>query len=112
MAPGFPNFFMLLGPNSATGHTSALIMIESQVQYVLRCMKLMERSGLRHVDPDPAVVTRYNERLQRDLAGMVFSGGCNSWYTDDNDYNFTLWPYSALRFIGELARVKPSEFVR
>ena len=112
MVPGFPNFFMLLGPNSATGHTSALIMIESQVQYVLRCMRLMERANLRHLDPDPAVVERYNRRLQRDIKGMVFSGGCGAWYTDDNDVNFTLWPYSAFRYLAEQRKPRPAEFVK
>ena len=110
MVPGFPNFFLLLGPNSATGHTSALIMIESQTQYVLKCLDLMEREGIAQLDPDPEVVARYNGRLQRDLKKMVFSGGCNSWYTDDTDHNFTLWPYSATRFLFELRKLKKHEF--
>lgn len=110
MVPGFPNFFMMLGPNSATGHTSALIMIESTVNYVIKCLELMNSRGLKHIDPDPAVVAQYNERLQRDMKKMVFSGGCDSWYTDDNDYNYTLWPYSAARFIYEQNKVNPEEF--
>ncbi len=110
MIPGFPNFFMLLGPNSATGHTSALIMIESQAEYVMKCLAMMERANLATIDPDPSVVARYNARLQRDMQKMVFSGGCNSWYTDSSDYNFTLWPYSALRFLAEQGNMKPDEF--
>jgi cation diffusion facilitator CzcD-associated flavoprotein CzcO len=110
MVPGFPNFFMLLGPNSATGHTSALIMIESQAKYVLRALKLMERHRLASIDPDPEVVARYNDRLQKDMRKMVFSGGCNSWYTDASDRNFTLWPYSALRFVAEQWNLKRDEF--
>ena len=57
------------------------------------------------------MVANYNARLQRDIKKMVFSGGCGSWYTDDNDYNFTLWPYSAARFLWEQAKVKPEEFL-
>jgi cation diffusion facilitator CzcD-associated flavoprotein CzcO len=110
MVPGFPNFFLLLGPNSATGHTSALIMIESQTQYVLQCLDWMEREGISQLDPDPQIVADYNARLQRDLKKMVFSGGCNAWYTDDKDQNFTLWPYSAARFIAEQRRPRKSEF--
>jgi hypothetical protein len=101
---------MLLGPNSATGHTSALIMIESQVQYVLRCLQFMNRRNVQHMDPDPEVTARYNQRLQKDMQNMVFSGGCNAWYTDDSDYNFTLWPYSAARFLLEQSRLRPGEF--
>lgn len=110
MVPGFPNLFMLLGPNSGTGHTSALIMIETQVSYALDCLELMDRHDLVAIDPDPQVVARYNARLQRDMQRMVFSGGCNAWYTDDSDYNFTLWPYSAARFVFENHRPKPDEF--
>jgi cation diffusion facilitator CzcD-associated flavoprotein CzcO len=110
MVPGFPNFFMLLGPNSATGHTSALIMIESQAQYVVKALQFMRHHRLAHIDPDPDIVARYNDRLQRDMQKMVFSGGCNAWYTDAADRNFTLWPYSALRFIAEQWNLKRDEF--
>ena len=110
MVPGFPNFFMMLGPNSATGHTSALIMIESTVNYVVNCLEFMNARGITHLDPDPAMVNEYNERLQNDLQKMVFSGGCGAWYTDERDFNFTLWPYSAARFVWEQARVEPEDF--
>jgi len=110
MVPGFPNFFMMLGPNSATGHTSALIMIESAVEYVIKCMEFMSANGLKQIDPDPVVVAQYNNRLQRDMKKMVFAGGCDAWYTDENDYNFTLWPYSAARFVFEQHKVDPNDF--
>ncbi len=110
MVPGFPNFFLLLGPNSATGHTSALIMIESQARFALQCLQMLERDGLRHLDPLPEATEGFNRRVQRDMSRMVFSGGCESWYTDEHDYNFTLWPYSAFRFVFELARPLRREF--
>ena len=58
-------------------------------------------SGRTIFTADPDVVRRYNDRLQKDMQKMVFSGGCNAWYTDSHDRNFTLWPYSALRFLAE-----------
>lgn len=109
MAPGFPNFFMLLGPNSATGHTSALIMIESQARFVIRCLNLLTARGARHVEPTADATRKFNFRIQRDMQKMVFSGGCNAWYTDENDHNYTLWPYSAMRFCAEFLRLKPEE---
>lgn len=109
MAPGFPNFFMLLGPNSATGHTSALIMIESQARFVIRCLRLLAERDARHVEPTAEATRRFNVRIQRDMQKMVFSGGCNAWYTDEHDHNYTLWPYSALRFCAEFLRLKPKE---
>jgi hypothetical protein len=109
MAPGFPNFFMLLGPNSATGHTSALIMIEAQARFVIRCLRLLGERNARHVEPTMEATRRFNFRIQRDMQQMVFSGGCHSWYTDEHDHNYTLWPYSALRFCAEFLRLKPDE---
>ena len=111
MVPGFPNFFMLLGPNSATGHTSALIMIESQASYVVKCLALMAREQLRDVEPRTEATTAFNRRIQADMQKMVFSGGCSAWYTDDDDVNFTLWPYSALRFLAEMHEPRRDEFV-
>ena len=111
MVPGFPNFFMLLGPNSGTGHTSALIMIESQVQYMLKCLDMMEKDQIKLIDPKPAFTQAYNGRLQRDMQRMVFNGGCNAWYTDAEDRNFTLWPYSATRFLWELRRPRKEELL-
>jgi cation diffusion facilitator CzcD-associated flavoprotein CzcO len=111
MVPDFPNFFLLLGPNSATGHTSALIMIESQADFVVNCMRLMDKHGIARLDPTPDATTRFNRRIQRDMQKMVFSGGCGAWYTDADDVNFTLWPYSALRFLMELHLPRRDEFV-
>ena len=109
MAPGFPNLFLLLGPNSGTGHTSALIMIESQVQFVLRCLGLLDSGKVRHLDPDPSATEQFNARLQRAMRKMVFSGGCNAWYTDATDWNFTLWPYSASRFVAEMKLLRAKD---
>jgi hypothetical protein len=79
-------------------------MIESQADYVLNCMHLMDKHRIAHLDPRPEATQRFNRRIQRDMRKMVFSGGCGSWYTDKDDVNFTLWPYSALRFLMELHR--------
>lgn len=111
MVPGFPNFFLLLGPNSATGHTSALIMIESQADYVVQCLQMMDKQGIAHIDPSVDATQRFNQRIQRDMKKMVFSGGCSAWYTDKDDVNFTLWPYSAARFLMELHRPLRDELV-
>jgi hypothetical protein len=56
------------------------------------------------------MVVRYSKRLQRAMQRMVFSGGCNAWYTDSSDRNYKLWPYSALRFLAEQWKPKAAEF--
>jgi len=89
---GFPNFFMLTGPNSGIGHSSLLLMIEAQVQYVVSALQTMTRLGLRAAEVRPEVQAQYNETLQRRARGTVWASGCKSWYLDSNGRNTTMWP--------------------
>ena len=90
---GFPNFFMLMGPNTGLGHTSQVYMIESQIAYVMDCLKQMKRDGIRAVDVRKDVQQRYNERVQNTVNSAIWnSGGCKSWYLDERGRNTTIWP--------------------
>jgi cation diffusion facilitator CzcD-associated flavoprotein CzcO len=74
---GFPNFFMLLGPNTGLGHNSVVLMIEAQVRYVMSCLRLMQRRGQRVMDVRPASQRKFVEEIRRRLPGTVWeSGGC------------------------------------
>ncbi len=101
--PDFPNYFMLLGPNSGVGHTSAIAMIEAQTRYILQLVERMQGSGLERIAPDPWVARQYDERLQARLATHIWSTGCNSWYLDKDGRNFTLYPGSARAFARDLS---------
>jgi hypothetical protein len=108
----FPNLFFLVGPNTALGHNSIVYMIEAQVEYVLQALAVMDRSKARSIVPRPEAQTAYNERIQADLEGTVWSvGGCTSFYLDDGGRNTTLWPHRAARFRRTVRRFKPSEYV-
>jgi cation diffusion facilitator CzcD-associated flavoprotein CzcO len=90
---GFPNMFMLVGPNTGLGHNSIVFMIESQVEFVLDAMRTMESRGVSSLDVRREVQDAYNQELQSRLSGTVWStGGCASWYLDDTGRNTTLWP--------------------
>jgi cation diffusion facilitator CzcD-associated flavoprotein CzcO len=90
---GFPNMFMLAGPNTGLGHTSLVYMIESQIAYVLDCLRFMDEAGATMVEVRPEVQARYNQAIQARLAGTVWlTGGCASWYIDATGRNSTLWP--------------------
>jgi cation diffusion facilitator CzcD-associated flavoprotein CzcO len=96
---GFPNLFMLVGPNTGLGHNSIVFMIESQVEYVLGALRAMEARGAASVDVRPEVQDAFNAELQEGLKGTVWStGGCASWYLDDSGRNTTLWPGSTWPF--------------
>lgn len=102
---GFPNFFMLAGPNTGIGHTSLVYMIEAQFPYVLQALQLMKERGIASVDVRPDVQVAYNEMLQRKLSPTVWNtGGCKSWYLDKNGHNSTIWPDYTFKFAKRLER--------
>jgi len=88
---GFPNFFLMLGPNTATGHTSTLLFIEPGVQWALRAMQEVRRRGKRWLDVKPEVMQASNAALQARLAPAVWSQ-CRSWYRADSGRNIAIWP--------------------
>ena len=102
---GFPNLFMLAGPNTGIGHTSLVYMIEAQFPYILQALELMEERGIAALDVRPDVQEAYNEEIQRKLAPSVWlTGGCSSWYLDEYGRNSTIWPDYTFKFARRLAR--------
>ncbi len=89
---GFPNFFMLMGPNTGLGHNSMVHMIESQSQYTLEAIRAMEKRGLRTVELRPEVARRCTDEVQARLRKSVWASGCQSWYLDEEGRNHTTWP--------------------
>ena len=89
---GFPNLFMLMGPNTGLGHNSMVYMIESQVAYVMDCLKQMTKEGWQTVDVKPDAYAAWNAATQEKLGGAVWSTGCKSWYINADGKNTTLWP--------------------
>jgi len=89
---GFPNFFMITGPNTGLGHNSMIYMIESGVQYVLDATTSILRGGLHSVEVARAAQDRYNERLQQRLHRSIWNAGCKSWYLNGQRRNFVIWP--------------------
>ena len=90
---GFPNLFMLVGPNTGLGHNSIVVMIESQVHYVLEALRTMRERGAARLEVRPEAQEAYNAGLQRRLRRSVWNtGGCASWYLDAAGRNTTIWP--------------------
>ncbi|MEV4086107.1 NAD(P)/FAD-dependent oxidoreductase [Nonomuraea fuscirosea] len=110
-ASGFPNLFFLLGPNTGLGHNSVVFMIESQVRYVIECLRLLSRTGARALDVRPRAQRGYNDRLRARLDPLVWSaGGCRSWYLDEHGVNRTLWPGFTFEYWARTRRVKPGAY--
>jgi hypothetical protein len=90
---GFPNFFMIIGPNLGLGHSSMIFMMESQFPYVLDAIQKLRTRKLKFVDVKKDVQAKYNRWLQGRLARTVWNtGGCDSWYLTRGGKNTTAWP--------------------
>ncbi len=89
---GFPNLFVLVGPNTGLGHNSMVFMIESQVRYVMGLLDLMKRTKTAVIDVKRQVQDGFNGALQKRMSKTVWKSGCKSWYLDENGKNTVLWP--------------------
>jgi cation diffusion facilitator CzcD-associated flavoprotein CzcO len=90
---GFPNLFLLVGPNVGLGHNSIVFMIEAQINYVLGALDAMRERGAGRVVVRQDALEAYNDKLQAKMGSTVWnSGGCASWYIDANGKNTTIWP--------------------
>ncbi|MEX6633506.1 flavin-containing monooxygenase [Hyphococcus lacteus] len=110
-APGFPNFFLLLGPNSGLGHNSVVLMIEAQVNYILKLLKTAEIGDHHLIEPSAAATKAFDARLQTDLQSRVWASDCGAWYVDENGRNFTLYPHSVREYLREMKTPDLSEYV-
>lgn len=89
---GFPNLFMIYGPNTNLGHSSIILMLESQMNYIRQCMEKLVREPVRYLDVKPAAQGRFNDDLQARLRKSVWQSGCNSWYVNAGGRNVANWP--------------------
>ncbi len=107
---GFPNMFLVIGPNTGLGHNSMVIMMEAQYAYILAALDYLRSSGVRAVDVQPSVQSAYNEELQQRLRGTVWATGCSSWYIDAGGKNTALWPGFTFDFRNRTKRFDPMRY--
>ncbi|MDP2261564.1 MAG: alpha/beta hydrolase fold domain-containing protein [Hydrogenophaga sp.] len=88
---GFPNLFLMLGPNTATGHTSTLLYIEPGVAHAIGCIQAVRQGRHRWIDVRADVMAAHNQRLQARLSGSVWSL-CRSWYRMEGGRIVALFP--------------------
>ncbi|KAL1917970.1 uncharacterized protein VTP21DRAFT_3236 [Calcarisporiella thermophila] len=91
--PGFPNAFILLGPNTWLGQNSILIMIESQINYVIHALKYMAENHLNTIEVSEKALAEYDEMIAKKQRNSVWTkGGCNSYYLDSKGRSPINWP--------------------
>jgi cation diffusion facilitator CzcD-associated flavoprotein CzcO len=108
---GYPNLFMLLGPNTGLGHNSVLLMIEAQIAYLRRALRYRREHGLGTLEPTAQAQADYIAAVDRGTEGSVWTaGGCLSWYVDATGRNSTLWPGSVRAYQRRLARFEIGDY--
>jgi len=95
---GLPNYFKLIGPNTGLGHNSMVYMIESQLNYVMDALRVMDEQAITEFEVRPDAMAAYNAQIQSKLPGTVWMSGCASWYLDADGRNTTIWPDFTWRF--------------
>jgi cation diffusion facilitator CzcD-associated flavoprotein CzcO len=106
---GFPNWFILMGPNTGPGHTSVLVYTEAQIHHVLGAIARMRRDGLRFVDVRPEVMARYDAGIQARMKHMVWHT-CKSWYLSPDGSNHALYPGLAAEYALRARRFRPRDY--
>jgi cation diffusion facilitator CzcD-associated flavoprotein CzcO len=108
---GFPNLFLIAGPNTGLGHSSVIYMIEAQIRYIADCIRALERNGARTMAVRADVQRAYNDNLQRELAQTVWQSGCQSWYQTKRGRNTAIWPGFTFSFRHRTRRVREGDYL-
>ncbi|MFD9407584.1 flavin-containing monooxygenase [Streptomyces sp. NPDC059989] len=108
---GFPNLFLLLGPNLLGGSTSAITVLEAQLTYLTEALAHLDRSGHRAMHVRPAAQAAHNAGVQEALANTVYNaGGCTSYYFSAGGRNTFAWPWSTGRLVRRLSSFDPGAY--
>ena len=106
---GFPNLFMLYGPNTNNG--SIITMIEYQVEHALLHIDRIAHEGLAWVDVKPEPMAAYNVKIQKDIEGIEpWQAGCSTYYRSPSGRVVTQWPHSMSTFKNQVEALDTDAF--
>ncbi len=111
--PGFPNCYLLYGPNTNLGHNSILFMVERQLNLVLQAVAVQTDASVSSTNPAvevaPEAYRRDDERTQRRMADTAWVANCRSWYKQASGRVTNNWPTWTVRYWYDTLRLRPSE---
>lgn len=111
MVADCPNGFLMFGPNIAVS-SSAFIIIEAQLTYIIDALKQALQQGIKTIEPSPARIADFNQRVQEALQSTVWNkGGCSSYFIDRNGRNSTVWPWTTFKMRQQLSRFNLNEYL-
>ncbi|WP_085586676.1 MULTISPECIES: NAD(P)/FAD-dependent oxidoreductase [unclassified Pseudomonas] len=110
--PDFPNLFIVTGPNTGIGHTSALFIIESQMNYILDCIRTLKARGLRSIEVRPEAERTYTQMIHREMERTVWkTGGCHSWYQSRSGHVIAMFPGFSFSYHRLTRSLKPADHI-
>ena len=108
---GFPNMFILLGPNTGLGTNSVVFMAEAQMDHAIGCLRAMEAERAAICEVAPSAQDEWNRRIQhRSRRSVWTAGGCASWYLDEQGRNRAIWPGYSWRFRQLAKRMRREDY--
>lgn len=107
---GYPNLYFTFGPNSGPGHSSALVYMEAQIDYIVEAISKLQQFGWKSLDVRPEVQARYNKDIQQRLQSTTWNSGCQSWYLTDDGFNATMFPGFATQYVNQLRTVELADY--
>ena len=108
--PGFPNLFLLYGPNTNGGTGSVVATIEASMSHVLAALAELERSGARTIEVRRAALETFDASLREALSRTVWHSGCTNWYVDADGNDPSQWPWSWSAYRRRTARLDVADY--
>jgi len=108
--PGFPNMFLLYGPNTNGGTGSVVNTLECGIGHVLAALGEMEAMGAERIEVRPEVAEEFDSELRAALAKTVWHSGCTNWYVDENGNDPSNWPWTWGAYRRRTARLVPGAY--
>jgi cation diffusion facilitator CzcD-associated flavoprotein CzcO len=108
--PGFPNFFLLYGPNTNGGSGSVVFTIEAGIAHVIAALRALDRSREREIEIRPEAAAGFDADLRDALRGTVWHSGCTNWYVDERGEDPNQWPWTWSGYRRRTATLAPGAY--
>ncbi|HEY2769307.1 MAG TPA: NAD(P)/FAD-dependent oxidoreductase [Solirubrobacteraceae bacterium] len=108
--PGFPNMFLIYGPNTNGGTGSVIYTIEAGINHVLAALRTLDAARARTIEVRREAFEAFDRRLRDALSGTVWHTGCTSWYVDENGNDPNQWPWLWREYRRETERIAPGAY--
>lgn len=107
---GYPNLYFTFGPNSGPGHNSALVYMESQLDYAVTGIRKILGQNLLALDVNASAQSAFNRKIQKRLARTNWNSGCKSWYLTEDGFNATMFPGFATQYSAQMSEFKEADY--